>query len=765
MNPLSPLSLKRNHACGKSNKMKKFLLPFLLIIFSITIFNKKSIAQNNSRADSTLQIMEKVADWQLGSWEKEGMRWPKYDWTNGAAYAGFMALNEIANEPKYSKAMYRIGKDLGWSTGPRLAMADDYCVAQMFSQMYTLYLQPEMIEHFKEQADSIIAMPHTESLEWKNNIQERQWAWCDALFMGPPALAYLSTATGEQKYLDIASELWWKTTDFLFDSSENLYFRDSRYFNKKEPNGKKMFWSRGNGWVMGGLVRMLDNMPANYQARPRFVTLYKRMAEKIASLQSSDGSWHASLLDAESYPAKETSGTGFYCYALAWGVNHGLLSYQKYNPVIFKAWKALTSSVHANGMLGNVQQIGAQPESVDSNSTEVYGVGAFLLAGKQMVDMLLKHSIRSDQRPAQAAHRVPVLSLYNPTGLDRKEEVVSFPYTDFISKIRNSEDRKSGSYRIKITNALTGEEIPYQLEYRGHKNPVNLLLLITLAPGSKIYALITNEAPSDFKARTYARFVPERYDDFAWENDRIAFRVYGKALEKIPGEMGYGLDVWAKRTDELVINKWYKTADYHVDHGEGLDFYDVGFSLGAGSSAPYIKDSIYYSRNFRKYKVLDNGPLRSTFQLDYDAWNVNGKSITESKIISLDAGSQLNKMEKTYFFKGHTMPVAIGIVEHRGSGTMLLDEKKGIMGYWEPQHGKDGTLGIGSVMEEPVMKMKVTDSHLLTIIHVESKKPYVYYTGAAWDKAGLITNKKKWFSYLRDFKEKIQRPVIMEWLE
>ncbi|MEO8822728.1 MAG: DUF4861 family protein [Ginsengibacter sp.] len=725
--------------------MKKSLYSFCLLAFFVAFFNADSFGQNNSQANSTLQIMKKVADWQLQSWERQGMRHAKYDWTNGAAYAGFMALNEIANDPKYSKAMCRIGEDLDWNTGPRRTMADDYCVAQMFSQMYSLYRQPKMIAHFKQQADSIVEMPHTESLEWKNNIHDREWAWCDALFMGPPALAYLSTATGDQKYLDIASKLWWKTTDYLFDPSESLYFRDGSYLNKKEANGTKMFWSRGNGWVMGGLVRMLDNMPANYPDRPRFIELYKKMAEKIATLQSEDGSWHASLLDPSAYPEKETSGTGFFCYALAWGVNHNLLSYEKYNPVISKAWEALTSSVHGNGMLGNVQQIGAKPESVDSNSTEVYGVGAFLLAGSEMIDMILKNSAAN------------ILSLHNPTGLDRKEEVISFPYKDFIKNNKNQ--------KFRITNALNGEELTYQLEYHGNKTPVNILLLTSLAPGSKIYAKITNEAPSDFAPKTYARFVPERLDDFAWENDRIAFRVYGKALEKVPNEMAYGQDIWAKRTPEMVINKWYKRGDYHVDHGLGMDFYDVGFSLGAGSSDPYVNDSIYYSKNFRTQKVLDNGPLRSTFKLGYESWDVNGTSVTETKTISLDAGSQLNKMETEYTFNGkNEMPVVIGIVKRKENGSMLLNEKNGIMGYWEPQHGKDGTLGIGSIMEEPVLNMQVKDHHLLTILKATSKKSFTYYTGAAWDKAGLIKNSEEWFRYLKDFKEKLKYPVQINWL-
>jgi len=729
--------------------MKRLLLSLSLFVFLIIFFNKKSIAQNNFQPDSTLKIMEKVADWQLRTWEREGMHWPKWDWTNGAAYAGFLALNEIANDSKYSKAMYDIGEAIDWNTGPRRTFGDDYCVAQMFSQMYSLYQEPKMIAHFRDLADTIVAMPHTESFEWKNNIQLREWAWCDALFMAPPALAYFSTATGDRKYLDIACKLWWKTTNYLFDSSENLYFRDSKFFNSKEANGKKMFWSRGNGWVIAGLVRMLENIPAGYPDRPQFIELYNKMAAKIASLQSDDGSWHAALLDAESYPTKETSGTGFFCYALTWGINHGLLPYEKYNPIIEKGWAALISSVHPDGKLGNVQQIGEKPGAVDNNSTEVYGVGGFLLAGSEMVELLLKH--RGDNT---------ILSLYNNTGLERKEEVVEVPYTDFISKIKNSKNNK-----FKVLNPLTGEEIHYQIEYRGNKNPEKILLQINLAAGSKLYTHITDENHSAFTTKTYARFVPERYDDFAWENDRIAFRVYGTALEKT-NENAYGLDVWAKRTTDLVINKWYKSGAYHIDHGEGLDYYHVGFTLGAGSSAPYIKDSLYYSKNFRKYKVLDNGPLRSTFQLYYDDRNVGGKMVEESKIISLDAGSQLNRIEDVYSFKDKTdMPVGIGIVKRKENGTILLDERDGIMGYWEPQHGLDGILGIGSVIPEPIAEMKVNDIHLLSIINAKAKKSFVYYTGATWDKAGIITNSKDWFGYLQDFKKKLQHPVLVGWLQ
>ena len=630
----------------------KLMRLFFLSVCICSIVNFSS-AQNTLRPDSVLTQMKRVADWQLWSWEKEGMRWNKYDWTNAACYAGFMALNKVANDSRYSKAMYSIGNALNWNTGPRKGMADDYCIGQMYSQMYSLFKDPAMVSLFRIQADSLANASHEEGLEWKDNIALREWAWCDALFMGPPALAYLSSTTGDRKYLDLANKLWWKTTDYLYDKEEHLYFRDSRFFNQREANGKKMFWSRGNGWVMGGLVRVLENMPADYPDRGKYIQLLKDMAEKIASVQHQDGSWHSALLDSVSYPAKETSGTGFYCYALAYGINHGFLSYDKYYPVVEKAWATLVTSIHPNGKLGFVQQIGEKPGAVDFNSTEVYGVGSFLLAGSELLDLLMKHSGKN------------YIAIENTTGVDRIEEVMEIPFQKFSGKFKLSKDEK-----FRIENSITGVEIPYQLEYKGGKTVSNILLLVALAPGSKNYLQVTETPPSAIETKSYGRYIPERYDDYAWENDRIAFRVYGTALEKT-NENAYGIDVWSKRTSAMVIDKWYKSGDYHVDHGEGLDFYHVGFTLGAGNSAPIFNDSIYYSKNYRRYQVLDNGPLRTSFRLEFDPWNANGISVSNSKIISLDAGSQLNRIEVIYSFKSaKSLPLAIRIVKRPESGSI-----------------------------------------------------------------------------------------------
>ena len=152
-----------------------------------------------------------------------------------------------------------------------------------------------------------------------------------------------------------------------------------------------MVRSRGNGWVLAGLVRVMESLPANSPDKKKFEKLYRDMAAKIASLQQPDGSWHASLLDPASFPVKETSGTGFYCYALTWGLNHNLLDKKTYWPVIKKAWAALTSSVHPDGMLGYVQRIGDSPDMVTGDSTEVYGVGAFLLTGSELYKYVGTH--------------------------------------------------------------------------------------------------------------------------------------------------------------------------------------------------------------------------------------------------------------------------------------------------------------------------------------------------------------------------------------
>jgi unsaturated rhamnogalacturonyl hydrolase len=331
-------------------------------------------------ARAIVRVMNGAADWQLAHPSTHAA----WDWTQAAFYTGLMAFAPIAGDAKYVGAMKAMGERNQWRPGLRPGHADDYAVIATYAKLYQAERDPKMLEPARELFNFLLSRKYDEPLAWGDRIETRELAWCDSLFMGPPAMAAVSAATGDRRYLDLANRLWWKTTDYLYDRDEHLYFRDSRYIELREPNGRKVFWSRGNGWVIAGLVRMLDDMPQDYPDRARYVQLYREMAARVAAVQGEDGYWRASLLDPASLPNPETSGTGFFVYALAWGVNRGTLDRATYEPVVRRGWAALVRAVQPDGMLGWVQRIGDRPGATSAGTTEVYGVGALLLAGAEM---------------------------------------------------------------------------------------------------------------------------------------------------------------------------------------------------------------------------------------------------------------------------------------------------------------------------------------------------------------------------------------------
>ncbi len=350
-----------------------------------------------------------------------------------------------------------------------------------------------------------------------------------------------------------------------------------------------------------------------------------------------------------------------------------------------------------------------------------------------------------------------VITIENKSAQSYKGKVVSIPW-EKVKAAYSTIDTAN----LKITDAVTKAEVVFQYEFLGGKEIQNLLVLVSLKPNSAVKLQLQKGKHAPFVAKTYGRFVPERKEDFAWENDKIAFRMYGKELENTPKENAFGIDVWVKRTDRLIINERYKRGEYHIDHGDGMDYYHVGFTLGAGNAMPFLKDSIWYSKNYTSYKVLDNGPIRTTFQLGYDAWDVAGKQVTATKTLSLDAGSQLNKVSVEYkYADGDNLPVVVGIIKRPEPGAALLNEKASILGYWEPEHGKDGTTGVGVVIPSPVSKMEVHRNQFIAYGTSVKNTPFVYYAGACWDRAGAITNEAQWFDYLVQFQKQIAAENIV----
>lgn len=337
-------------------------------------------AQPNE-APNLLSTLEKVANWQLAQCPPQA---GANDWIYGACYAGMMALSRISESPVYHDAMVAMGNHHGWAPATRPYHADDYCVCQTYLELYQRDKNPAMLAPTKARFDFILANPKTNALAIKLPGAQNRWAWCDALFMGPPAWIRLYATTGNTNYLEFMDREWWATSDYLYDPQEHLFFRDSSFFNRREANGKKVFWSRGNGWVLAGLARVLEAMPADYPHRPRYEQQFREMATRIAGLQQPDGLWHPSLLDPASYPEKETSGSGFYVFGLAWGLNHGLLDRATFEPVARKGWNALVECVNADGKLEHVQPVGSDPKKFDPTHSEPFGVGAFLLAGTEI---------------------------------------------------------------------------------------------------------------------------------------------------------------------------------------------------------------------------------------------------------------------------------------------------------------------------------------------------------------------------------------------
>jgi rhamnogalacturonyl hydrolase YesR len=231
----------------------------------------------------------------------------------------------------------------------------------------------------------IIDNPKKTALDFSIPNNQERWSWSDALFMAPPTFAKVGKITGDKKYFEFMNSEFWTTYDTLYSKKDSLFFRDTRYKAKKEANGQNIYWSRGNGWVIGGLTMIIDNLPENHPSKQRYISLFKQMMSRITHLQDEKGLWHPSLLDYKTYPMPESSSSSFFTYGLAWGINRGYLDRKTFEPSALKGWQVLTSLVHQDGKLGWVQEIGADPTKVSYDDSEVYGVGAFLLAGSEIL--------------------------------------------------------------------------------------------------------------------------------------------------------------------------------------------------------------------------------------------------------------------------------------------------------------------------------------------------------------------------------------------
>jgi unsaturated rhamnogalacturonyl hydrolase len=318
-------------------------------------------------------VMKKVGDWQLKVAEQHFNK----QWTFAALYDGLLAASKTTGDAKYHDAVLHFAERSGWTLlDNRFPHADDQAFGQAYLDLYLENHDPVRMANTKANMDRLIVR--------QDDPDKLLWWWCDALFMSPPVLLRMYEITHDKKYLDYMDHEWWLTSASLYNQDNHLYFRDSRYFTQKQANGKPIFWSRGNGWVMGALVNVLQILPKDYPSRPKYVAQFKEMAAEIAAIQSADGLWRTGMLDPNAYDLPEVSGSAFFTFGIAYGINEKILDRKTYLPVVEKSWKGMLKYVYADGRLGSIQPIDAQPGKFKASASYVYGVGGFLLAGSEM---------------------------------------------------------------------------------------------------------------------------------------------------------------------------------------------------------------------------------------------------------------------------------------------------------------------------------------------------------------------------------------------
>lgn len=316
-------------------------------------------------------------------------------WVKGAFYIGLERFAEKTENQQYLDLLLNESYENGFELGHRYWHGDDQIFGTIYAGAIERGADTELLQPTLEKMDKIINERSTVSLEFvipkpgqqgAEGTCQTRWCWADAIFMAPPAWAAISNVTGNPKYRQYAIEETNATIDYLYDPDTHLFFRDSRYFKRKTKNGKGVFWSRGNGWVYAGLARFMEELPAGHPARKKYEAVFIEMTDALISRQREDGYWPTSLDDPALFTNPETSGTAFFGFGLAWGINQGILKGDKYVDARDKAWRAMKDAVQPDGMVGWVQQIGKDPQLTIKDSSQLYGVGGFLLLAAEMIE-------------------------------------------------------------------------------------------------------------------------------------------------------------------------------------------------------------------------------------------------------------------------------------------------------------------------------------------------------------------------------------------
>lgn len=348
---------------------------------------------------SAAEIGCAVAAWQLAAKEDMaylGQKIPESSygrgWVKAAFYIGLDHFAATMGDENLLTRVRQYAYENGTELGDRPWHGDDQAVAAVYGAIALRDENPALMDKSIEVFDHILAQNYTGSLEFNEPTEpgkegdcQKRWCWADAIFMAPPSWALATQISGDPRYADYAASETRDVIEYLQDPETGLLFRDSRYFELRTPNDKPVFWSRGNGWVFAGLARFIDTLPEDHPEMPLMRETYKTLADQLVSIQREDGYWPTSLMDAEYLTNPETSGTAFFGFGLAWGLNNGTLEGEKYEMARDKAWDAMRLATTTSGKVGWVQQIGKDPQSTERETSQLYATGGMLLFAAEML--------------------------------------------------------------------------------------------------------------------------------------------------------------------------------------------------------------------------------------------------------------------------------------------------------------------------------------------------------------------------------------------
>lgn len=631
------------------------------------------------------------------------------NWVAATFYVGAARLARVSPNPQTLRFLTATAEHYNYAvrgarSGRTMLNADDVAIGDLYEELYARRRQEGILLPLQQRLDYMV--PH---LARAQETEALVWWWCDALFMAPPVLARMSALTGDPKYLLAMDKEWRRTAARLWDPKQQLFFRDARFVGRM---GTPIFWSRGNGWVLAGLARTIEAMPGDFAGRAYYTDIFVKLATRIGALQQADGLWRSSLLDPKGFPEAETSGSSLLLYGLGWGVNHGLLPRAQFLPKVTRGWAALNRQVLPSGLLGAVQKTGDQPVPTLPGDVGLYGTGGYLLAGLEV---------------AQLGQPVRALPEQQPARDDDAVILATTPQPPVPATVVGEAEVRRRAVEMQAVRALA-----YDPQALGRPSTVE-----PLAPP-------TGDAA---KPRAIAHFAPERLDDIVWENDRVALRIYGPALQAKEPPSGSGIDIWAKRVRWPFMQRQLKFPNYHVDRGEGLDFYDVGGSRGAGGIGIWYADKLWTSRNWASHRILASGGDTARFEVDYKPWPVDVvRRVSEHRSFALPMGSNFTRMVSTLTSDtAEPLVVGIGIAKKRGGQRVVRDAKTGRLTVHEAGDPGHGAMSITVAADPAAVRGFAEDAeNYLLLVSVKPGTPFAYYTGYGWDRGLDIKNAADW---------------------